>query len=114
MSPVKDWLEIMRQIWLEKRPDDIGMLLSDKGFRYHEHPFQDPLNSKTDVIGAWQEINKQDIEYVEIKILHETDMMGVAEWRFKIKGEPLQIGSYFLKLDCEGKCIEFRQWWTVK
>ena len=114
-NPAQNWFEDMRQIWLEKRPDDIGALLSDEGFEFYEHPFDDkPLNTKQDVIDVWQEIKNQDIEFVTIKILYETNTIGVAEWRFKMVGEPLHIGSYFLKLDDHGKCIEFRQWWTVK
>jgi hypothetical protein len=49
---------------------------------------------------------------VTINILHQTETIGVAEWHFKMQDEPLHIGSYFLKLDDEGKAIEFRQWWT--
>jgi hypothetical protein len=95
-SPVQNWFETMRQIWLERRSDDIGALLSDEGFEFYEHPFDDrPLTTKQGVIDVWQEIRGQDIEYVKIKILYETGTVGVAEWRFKIVDEPLHIGSYF-------------------
>jgi len=114
MTPVQKWFEQMRSIWIEKRPNDIGVLLSDNAFNYHEHPFSASLKTKNEVTGAWQEILNQDIDYVEVKILYETESVGCAEWRFKIKNEPLHIGSYFLKLDSDGKCIEFRQWWTVE
>jgi len=88
--------------------------LSDEGFQFHEHPFQDALTTKEEVIEVWQEIKSQEIDYVTINILYENSHIGVAEWRFKMRGEPLHIGSYFLKLDDYGKCTEFRQWWTVE
>lgn len=113
-TPVQSWLNTMKAIWLEKRPDDIGALLSDGGFSYHEHPFEKPLINKEDVISAWQEIKQQKIEYVTIKILHETNNIGVAEWHFKMEKEPLHIGSYYLQLDDHGLCTHFRQWWTVQ
>ncbi len=113
-SPVQNWLNQMKAIWLEKRPDDIGALLSDKGFVYNEHPFHDPLITKNDVISAWQDIKHQDIDYVTMNVLYETNNIGVAEWHFKMKDEPLHIGSYYLELDDDGLCTHFRQWWTVE
>jgi len=111
MTPT-NWLENMREIWLSKQPNKIAGLLSEN-FDYFEDPTQDPLIKKEDVVEAWQEIITQDIEYVEIEILHEDKNVGVALWRFKQVNEPEHVGCYFLKLDDDGKCIQFRQWWNV-
>lgn len=114
MSPVHTWLEEMRNIWLEKRPDDIAGLLSLDGFAYYENPFYAPMTTSQEVVDAWQEIRNQDIDYINIKILYETNVTGVAEWHFKMHDHPLHVGGYFLRLDDVGKCLEFRQWWTLE
>lgn len=114
MTAAAKWFAEMQSIWIEKRPDDIGALLSDDGFNYYEHPFHEPLNTKEQVIGAWQEIKSQDIEDITINMLYDNGDIAFAKWEFKMKDEPLHIGSYFLKLDTNGKCKEFRQWWNVE
>lgn len=79
-SPAQAWFKEMRQIWLEKRPDDIGALLSDEGFEYFENPFHAALITKAQVIEAWQEIYDQDIEDVTIDILHDRGDISFAQW----------------------------------
>ena len=113
MTPIQTWLKNMRQIWLEKLPNDIADLLADT-LEYHESPTEPPLLTKQEIVDAWQEIKGQNIEYVEINILSETTDTGMAQWIFKMKNEPEHIGAYFLKLDNHGKCVHFRQWWNVK
>jgi len=112
MFPVQNWLSRMREIWLDKNPDAIAALLSTD-FRYFESPLAGPLTTAKDVVQAWQDIKSQEIELVEIEILHETPTIGMATWRFKEKGKPLHVGSYFLELDDKGLCKTFRQWWNV-
>lgn len=112
ISPAQKWLDEMQLIWIEKRPNDIGALLSN-AFEYHETPFTPPLTSKKEVINAWQEILSQNIEFVHINVLHEDNRTATATWDFKMHDAPLHRGSYFLRLDDQGKCIEFRQWWNV-
>ncbi len=108
---VKTWFNQMKTIWLEKRPDEIAFLLSDN-VEYHENPLEPPLTTKEEVVQAWQEIKNQNIDYVEIEVLCETDNVGFAIWRFQAHGSPLHVGSYYLELDDDGKCKVFRQWWN--
>ncbi len=111
---VADWLERMRRIWLEKRPNDMAHLLSHETLHYYENPFEPPLTSVAEVVEAWQEIKGQEIEAVEMTLLHETpERIGMAMWSFKQKNQPLHVGSYYIELDEKGLCKHFRQWWTV-
>ena len=113
MTPTQ-WLEAMRSVWLSQKPADIAELLSEN-LHYYESPTDEqPLRTVDDVVKEWETIKYQDIEYVDIDVLHEDNNVCFAQWRFKELNKPEHIGSYFLKLDESGKCIEFRQWWNVK
>lgn len=113
-TEVQKWLNEMRRIWLDKDPDSIVNILAED-LEYYEDPFQEPLTDKMKVVSEWQAVKNQNIEFVDIEILHETaDNVGVALWRFKEVGSAEHCGSYFLKLDDNGKCTHFRQFWNVK
>jgi hypothetical protein len=111
MSKIQKWLNDMRDIWLSKTPDKMTDILSEE-LRYYEDPFQEPCLSAEEVVKEWQAIHEQNIEYVEIELLYEHDNVGVAQWKFKEKNTPLHVGCYFIQLNEEGKCIQFRQWWN--
>lgn len=112
MNPTQ-WLNQMREIWLAQEPDRMALLLAES-LEYHESPIEPPLTNIQDVVDAWQEIKNQNIEYVEIEVLHENGNIAMALWRFKQINEPEHIGSYYLELDDNGKCKHFRQWWNSK
>ncbi|MFA6280749.1 MAG: hypothetical protein WC612_08215 [Bdellovibrionales bacterium] len=113
-SSVQKWLEDMKTIWLEKKPDLIAAILATK-LEYYENPFEPPLTSIESVVSAWQGIKNQNIEYVEIEILHESpEGIGTAIWKFKERNSTEHIGCYFLKLDKKGKCSYFRQFWNSR
>lgn len=113
-TPVQRWFDTMRAIWLEKQPDRMAEILSPS-LEYFENPFEPPLTTIEAVVSAWQEIKGQEIEFVEIELLHESaDGIGTAIWRFKTKDCSEHIGCYFVKLDKNGKCIYFRQFWNSK
>ncbi len=111
MTPVQKWLNDMKDIWLAQEPDRIVHLLAND-LEYHETPFTPPLTSIQDVVCEWQAIKTQNIEKIEIEVLHEKDNTGVAIWHFKEMDKPLHIGCYFLQLNEQGKCTHFRQWWN--
>jgi ASC-1-like (ASCH) protein len=114
ISTPAQWLNRMREIWLAQQLDQIAELLSPSELAYHEDPAEPPLTSIPAVVDAWQEIKQQQIEFVEIEILHEHQNVAMALWRFKQVGQPEHVGSYYLELDNRGKCKHFRQWWNSK
>ncbi|MDX9690177.1 MAG: hypothetical protein EOM37_08450 [Proteobacteria bacterium] len=113
-TPVSKWLDNMRTFWIEKQPDRIAEILAPS-LEYYEDPFKPPLTTVGAVVSAWQEIKGQEIEFVEIELLHESaEGIGTAIWRFKTKDSPEHIGCYFIKIDKKGKCVYFRQFWNSK
>ncbi len=110
MTPTQ-WLSKMKEIWLKQKPDLILDLLDDS-LKYYEDPTQPPFTKKLEVVKAWQEIKTQNIEYINIEILHEDCNVAMALWKFKEYNKVEHVGAYFLKLNESGKCILFRQWWN--
>ncbi|MCB9965546.1 MAG: hypothetical protein H6855_05650 [Rhodospirillales bacterium] len=110
-TSVEKWFSTMKEIWLSQDPDLIAEIISDTP-EYYENPFEPPLTTKEDVVGVWQDIKSQKIDFVKIDILYQTDKVGMAMWKFKETDKPLHIGSYYLELDQHGKCSLFRQWWN--
>jgi hypothetical protein len=104
------WFSEMRDIWLNNKPDSISELLSNE-LNYYEDPLGDPLTSIESVVSAWQGIKGQKFEYVDIKMLHENDNIGIALWKSKSFDQPERSGAYYLELNDNGKCKEFRRWW---
>ena len=109
MTPT-EWFHKMREIWLQKEPALIATLIAHE-VRYYESPLSPPLTSVSEIINAWKEIEEQEIELLEIIILHEDHNIALAQWRFRQANQADLVGCYFLKLDEQGKCTEFRQWW---
>jgi hypothetical protein len=94
---------------LKKKPEQLIPLLAEQ-LEYYEDPSQLPLTNISDVVACWQEIKAQNIEYIQIEVLHECKNVACAMWKFKQFGHPEEIGCYFLKLNDQGKCVVFRQW----
>ena len=116
-SKVSKWLNELKRIWLEKDIPALKETLADK-FDYYEDPYQPAIKTWEELESAWQEINDQDIEQLDIQVLIDGDHEGSAMYHF-VYANPVGTqcesrGSYYLRLDSEGRATEFRQWWTIK
>lgn len=116
-SPVTQWFNELKRIWLEKDISALQNILADE-FAYYEDPFMPSLTTWVEVENAWQEVLRQDIQTLEITILLDGQTEGSAMYDFAYN-DPEGVlheskGSYYLKLDSAGKAVEFRQWWTVQ
>ena len=116
-SRVSEWFEELRRIWLEKDINSLQNILA-KEFYYYEDPYEKPLQSWLEVEEAWQEVYTQNIKRLEIHVLIGGETKGSGSYDFAYEDSSGVLheskGAYYLRLDSEGKAIEFRQWWTVK
>jgi len=87
-------------------------------FNYYEDPYLPPIQNWTDLESAWQEVKRQVIQKLEIAVLIDGKTEGSAMYHFVYSDsagiQQESKGSYYLKLDSDGKVTEFRQWWTVQ
>ena len=116
-SSVKTWFGKLQNIWLAKDIEGVKNLLSEE-FEYHEDPFESPLTSWPEVEKAWEEIKNQDISKLEINVLMNKEDEGFATYELVYKDsqrkDHYSKGVYYVKLDSNGKAVEFRQWWVSK
>ncbi len=114
---VEKWFQEMKRIWLEKDISALRGILADD-FKYYEDPFEPAITNWEELETAWQEVNNQEIQNLEIVTLIDGESQGSARYEFSyidhqgVKYE--SRGAYYLKLNQDGKATEFRQWWTVK
>lgn len=115
-NTIENWFHALRQIWINKDIAKVKTLLADN-FQYYENPFEKPLTSLIEVETAWQEVYTQNISKLEIHTLVCHEDKGMASYILTYTGPQGTVydsrGAYYVKLNSEGKAIEFRQWWVV-
>ena len=114
---IAKWFEELKRIWLEKDIPALREILADE-FDYYEDPYLPAIKTWHELESAWQEIKDQDIKKLDIQVLIDGTNEGSGMYHF-IYADPAGVqheskGSYYLKLNPEGKATEFRQWWTVQ
>jgi hypothetical protein len=116
-SAVERWFLLLKDIWINKDIENIGTLLSSE-FCYYENPFQSPLVSLDEVKNAWKGVSDQDILKLEICTLIDHGNEGCASYEFSYDDAEGNThdskGAYYVRLDGQGKAIEFRQWWVSR
>ena len=113
------WLDDLGKAWISKSPEAASNLCSENVV-YFENPFLAPLKGKQAVKKVWLEVptGQKDINY-KYEILVVTSEFGVARWMASFIRVPANTkteleGIYLVKLDSEGLCKEFHQWWNSK
>ncbi len=112
---IQKWFKELKKIWLNKDIVSLQSIIAE-GCVYYENPFDEPLLTLKEVKSVWQEVNNQKVIRLDINILIDNGTEGSAMYHFiyfdeqKIKHE--SKGAYYVKLDVNGKAIQFRQWWV--
>lgn len=116
MNAAERWFQELQRTWLAKDITAVRSLLAGT-FEYYENPLEEPLTTWEQVEAVWQEVKGQNISHLEIVPLITSDVAGSASYTFHYsdeKGSHESTGSYFVRLNEDGKAIEFRQWWMGK
>jgi hypothetical protein len=115
MGIVPHWFRQLEDIWLRQDIKKIGTLVADE-FTYYEEPFDDPIITADALVAEWQAVKAQTIEHLEIVPLVCTEREGTAHYHFiaSIAGERHESrGAYYVRLDEQGRALEFRQWYVL-
>ena len=118
MEQLENWLELLKTAWEKKNPDLAIELCAEK-FIWYEAPFQNPITTRQGLLDEWESVqNHKDIS-MKYEILSLTGNVGIAKWSavFKRLSEETSTeleGIYLVKLDSQGKCTEFHQWYNSK
>ncbi len=115
----KHWLDALEKAWINRDPKAAADICANDVL-YYETPFDSPLKSKEEVEQLWKDVPKsqKDISF-KYEILSITAKIGIAHWQASFTRVPSMIrdtldGIFLVKLDENGFCKEFHQWWVVK
>lgn len=115
----EEWLKNFCSAWEEKDPETILATLADT-INYYETPFDPPYTSKEEIEKLWKEVPETQMDiHVNYDIISFEGNLGVAHWtaKFTRKNKNTKAhldGIFIVKLNDEGLCVEFKQWWLSK
>jgi nuclear transport factor 2 (NTF2) superfamily protein len=112
----KTWLEAYGHAWETRDPDAAAGLFTQDA-TYHETPFDEPMRGHQEILEYWSEVprSQEDIRFSH-EILALTEDEGIARWRANFRRVPSKTqvkldGIFVVKLNGDGLCEEFREWW---
>jgi hypothetical protein len=115
----KKWLEMLGQAWINRDPKGAADICIEDVV-YHETPFGEPLKSRKEVEKIWDEVprSQKDVEF-GYEILTVTEEQGIARWWASFTRVPSGLrdtldGIFVVRLEDNGLCKEFHQWWVIK
>jgi len=104
------WLDAYGRAWETKDPEAAADLFVEDA-TYYETPFDEPMRGRAEVVEYWSGVPRSQDE-----ILTASAGEGIAHWDANFvrlpTGTPVEIDGVLLaKLDADGRCTEFREWW---
>lgn len=113
------WLQRYAKAW-ETRDMSVADTLFTKTATYQETPFDEPLRGYQAIVEYGQNVNARQAEVnFTYDIIAVSEEVGVAHWRVSFIQKPEQEhvtldGIFVVKLNDNGQCTEFREWWHAK
>ncbi len=104
---MNNWCEKLKQYWIQK---DISKIISlfDEDVEYYETPFQKVDDLKL----VWKDIESQNLQSLEYKIIGEKNNTIIANYIMNDNGRVVDM-IYEIELNKKGKCTYFKQWYMV-
>ena len=110
------WLGAYKRAWEDRDPVAAADLFTADA-TYRETPFDEPSRGRDGIFEYWSDVprTQRGISF-SYEILATTENGGVAHWRASFlrlpADDPVELDGIFLvKLDADGRCTEFREWW---
>lgn len=110
------WLDAYGAAWERRDADAFAALFADDA-RYHWTPFQDPQRGPSEIRAAFAAATeRQRAPRFAHEVIAVRGGVGWAKWSCGLTraetGAPVRIdGILSAKLDADGRCSEFREWW---
>jgi hypothetical protein len=119
----KTWLVSLGNAWINLDSKAAANICSEDVV-YFENIFLDPLTSRTDVEKQWyKDLEFQKDVKFDFEIISVNQNVGVARWWATLMiVDPKSVhdetyiydGIFVVRLDDQGLCKEFRQWFMCK
>lgn len=109
---VSQWMEGYIQAWNSNDPVDIGILFSDNA-HYYTAPYRQPWSGRDAIIAGWlgRKDEPDDFEFRYEIVGVSQDIGFIRGWTRYIKQEADFSNLWVVRLDDEGRCEEFIEWW---
>ena len=112
----ESWLDAYKRAWETRDPEAAADIFTMDA-TYHETPFEGPVRGREGIRNYWSDATRyqEGIEF-SYEILAITETGGIAHWRSGFtrltSNSAVELDGIFLvRLDADGKCTEFREWW---
>ncbi len=110
------WLSSYGAAWIARDPDASALLFSEEA-TYCESPFEKCLTGREAIRRYWLDVprNQSHITFTS-DVLALADGQGIVHWHATFirvsNGVHVKLdGIMTIKLDDEGLCTEFQEWW---
>ncbi len=110
------WLGAYKRAWEDRDPEAAADLFTADA-AYHETPFDEPSRGRDGIFEYWSDVprSQRDVRFF-YEILATTENGGVDHWKANFvrlqANDPVKLdGIFVVKLDVDGRCTEFREWW---
>ncbi len=113
---LQQWLDAYKEAW-ENRDVDAAVNLFADNATYQETPYDSLLKGRRDIQDYWARVPKeQDQVRFTYEALYAGPDQGIARWWGSFNripsGSHVELdGVLIVKLDAQGKCSYFREWW---
>jgi uncharacterized protein (TIGR02246 family) len=111
-----NWLDAYKRAWETRDPEAAADLFTADA-TYLETPFEEPTRGREGIRNYWSDVTRyqEGIEF-SYEALATTENGGIAHWRSGFtrltSNSAVELDGIFLvKLDGNGLCTEFREWW---
>jgi uncharacterized protein (TIGR02246 family) len=109
---LRNWVEGYIRAWNSNDPEDIGALFTDDALYYTE-PYAEPWRGREQIIEHWLERKDEPGQTsFDWRPLVETSATAVLVGTATYRDAPRVYSNlWVLRLDQEGRCLEFTEWW---
>ncbi|MGH2787224.1 MAG: YybH family protein [Actinomycetota bacterium] len=113
---VERWMEGYLHAWDSNDPEDVGRLFSDDA-RYYTAPHREPWTGRNGIVSGWIDHRDQpgtwEFRYEVLGI--DGEVAFVRGWTLyhatSEEAESAHSNLWVIRLDGEGRCSEFIEWW---
>ena len=112
----ESWLDTYKRAWETRDPEAAADLFTADA-DYYERPFEAPARGREGIRDYWSDATRyqEGVEFSS-EVLATTATGGIAHWHCRFtrltSNSVVELDGIFLvRLDADGKCTEFREWW---
>lgn len=106
------WIQGYIQAWTSNDAEEVAALFTEDA-QYHGHPFRPPMEGRQTIVDEWLDTDDGPwtFDYEWLAIEGDT---GVLQGLTDYEEDGTFSNIFVIRLDGDGRCREFREWWIKK